>query len=137
MSDRILPTEPRWITEAVLFAIHAQQIERYGGTHGILDRNVVLSSLARPMNRWMYDTGADVADLAAMYLVAFAGTQGFVDGNKRTGLASALVFLDLNGASIHVPGPELYNLTMAVTKHQDEAAAVATYFRKHIELKPA
>jgi hypothetical protein len=34
--------EPRWITESTLLAIHAQQVERYGGAHGVLDKNVVL-----------------------------------------------------------------------------------------------
>lgn len=38
--------EPRWITEPVLMAIHARQIERYGGAHGVLDENVVRSALA-------------------------------------------------------------------------------------------
>ncbi|MBK8058227.1 MAG: Fic family protein [Gemmatimonadetes bacterium] len=39
-----------------------------------------------------YDASADLADLAAAYLVGFARAQGFNDGNKRTGLACALVF---------------------------------------------
>jgi hypothetical protein len=43
VSERALPDEPRWLTEPTLLAIHAQQIERYGGAHGILDENVVLS----------------------------------------------------------------------------------------------
>ncbi|MGH7712887.1 MAG: type II toxin-antitoxin system death-on-curing family toxin [Gemmatimonadaceae bacterium] len=83
--------EPRWISETTLFAIHAQQIERYGGAHGVRDKNVVLSALARARNRWAYDPSADLADLAAAYLVGLARSQGFNDGNKRTGLACALV----------------------------------------------
>jgi len=83
--------EPRWLTEAILLSIHAQQIERYGGAHGMLDPNVVRSALARPINRWAYDDAADLADPAAACLVGFARTQGFNDGNKRTGLACAPV----------------------------------------------
>lgn len=77
--------------------MHAQQIERYGGLHGVLDPNVVLSALVRAINKWGYDEQSDMADLAAMYLVGFAGSQGFNDGNKRTGVACALVFLAING----------------------------------------
>jgi death-on-curing protein len=133
VSQRTLPIEPRWLTEPTLLAIHAQQVERFGGTHGILDENVVLSALARPINRWSYDPDADLADLAAAYLVGFARSQGFSDGNKRTGLACALVFLALNGAPLHVPPAELYALTMAVANNQADDAAVAAYFRDRLK----
>ncbi len=76
MSERELPAEPKWITQPTLFAIHAQQIERYGGAHGIVDANVVLSALARPINRWSYDPPADVADLAAAYLARLRQVAG-------------------------------------------------------------
>jgi death-on-curing protein len=131
--DRALPVEPRWLTEPTLLAIHAQQIERYGGAHGVLDENVVLSALARPINRWSYDPSADLADLAAAYLVGYARSQGFNDGNKRTGLACALVFLALNGAPLHAPPAELYALTMSVAKNRAEDPAVAAYFRDRMK----
>lgn len=125
--------EPRWLTEAMLLAIHARQIERYGGAHGILDPNVVRSTLARPIHRWAYDDDADLADLAASYLVGVARSQGFRDGNKRTGLASALVFLRLNGSSLHVPGKELYALTMQIATGEADDEIAAAYVRSRIE----
>jgi death on curing protein len=131
--DRVLPTESRWLTEPTLLAIHAQQIERYGGAHGVLNENVVLSALARPVNRWSCDPSVDLADLAATYLTGFAGSQGFNDGNKRTGLASALVFLILNDAPLHAPPAELLTLTVAVANRQAEHAAVAAYFRDRMK----
>ena len=124
--------EPRWITESTLLAIHAQQVERYGGLHGVRDKNIVLSSLARPEHRRTYDRSADLADLAAAYLVGFATTQGFSDGNKRTGLACALVFLSINGAHLHVPPVELFALTMAVANGKEDEAKVGAYFRKQL-----
>ena len=133
MSQRALPIEPRWLTETTLLAIHAQQIERYGGAHGILDENVLLSALARPTNHWSYDPNADLADLAAAYLFGFARSQGFRDGNKRTRLACALVFLALNGAPLHVPAAELYALTMTVANNQADDTAVAVYFRDRLK----
>lgn len=129
---RHIPDEPRWITEEMLLALHAQQIERFGGAHGIIDQNVVLSALARPRNRWSYDEAADLADLAAAYLVGFARSQGFSDGNKRTGLSTALVFLALNGVRLHVPPQELYTLTMAIANNQADDSAAATYIRSRL-----
>ena len=113
-------------------AFHAQQVERFGGTHGVIDKNVVLSALARPRQRWSYDGSADVADFAAAYLVGFARSQGFSDGNKRTGLACALVFLALNDVALHVPGAELYAMTMAVANNTADDAEVAAYLRQRL-----
>lgn len=117
----------------MLLALHAQQIERYGGAHGVLDRNVVRSTLARPIHRWAYDPEADLADLAAAYLVDFARSQGFRDGNKRTGLACALVFLALNGHTLHVPPPELYALVMRTALGQADDELDAAYVRAKVE----
>ncbi len=124
------------MTEATLLTIHAQQIERFGGAHGVLDQNVVRSALARPIHRWAYDEEADLADLAAAYLVGFARSQGFNDGNKRTGLACALVFLRLNGYALHVPGKELYALTMQIATGDADDRITAAYVRSHIEAVP-
>jgi death-on-curing protein len=67
---------------------------------------------------------------AAAYLAGYARSQGFRDGNKRTGLACALVFLALNGVSIHVPPAELYALAMAAANNQADDTVVAAYFRR-------
>lgn len=132
MSSLRIAEEPRWLTESILLAIHAQQIERYGGAHGVLDANVVRSALARPIHRWAYDPEPDLADLAAAYLVGFAGSQGFRDGNKRTGLACALVFLSLNGFALHVPPSELHALVMRVATNRADDALVAAYLRERV-----
>jgi death on curing protein len=125
-------TEPRWLTDTTVLAIHAQQIERFGGAHGVRDHDIVLSALARPKQRWHYDPSADLADLAALYLVALSQAQGFVDGNKRTGLACALVFLALNGAALHVDAAELYALNMRIAVNQAGDADVAIYLRERL-----
>jgi len=125
--------ERRWITEAMLLAIHARQIERYGGAHGVLDPNVVGSALARPIQRWTYDESADLPDLAAAYLVGFARSQGFNDGNKRTGLATALVFLSLNGFVLRASPAELYAVVMRVAEGDASDEVVSTYLRSRVE----
>jgi death-on-curing protein len=133
VSDETGVEEPPWLTEAMLMMIHAQQVERYGGAHGILDPNAVRSALARPINRWAYDQDADLADLAASYLVGFARSQGFNDGNERTGLATALVFFRLTGHVLHVAGKELYALTMQVANNEADDEVAAAYLRSRME----
>lgn len=127
--------EPLWIDPQTLHLMHAQQIERFGGSPGVLNRGVVESALGRPMNRYHYGgPEVDLADLAAAYLYGFAQSQGFVDGNKRIGLASALVFLAINGKRLHVSGEELFALTIAVADERVRMReeAVAAWFRERI-----
>jgi death on curing protein len=125
--------EARWLTEASLLAIHAQQVERFGGAHGVIDHNVVLSALAQPQQGWSFDKSADLADFAgfaAAYLVGFARAQGFRDGNKRTGLACALVLLGLNDVAIVASGEDLYQITMDVADNRADDAVVASFLRE-------
>jgi len=99
----------------------------------VRDENVVLSALGRAMHKRAYDPSADLADLAAAYLVGFARSQGFTDGNKRTGLACALVFLAVNGYRLHAPPQELYALTMAAATGQADDAVVAAVLRERLK----
>ena len=85
---------------------------------------MVLSAPAPPQHRFAYDGRADLADLAASYLVGFARAQGFADGNKRTGLAAALVFVAVNGIDLHVRPAELLVLTMDVAIGRKEEGEV-------------
>jgi len=122
--------EPTWISEDVLFAVHAQQIERYGGLHGVRDAKVVDAALNRAKNLWAYDDSSDLTDLAATYLVSFAGSQGFNDGNKRTGVACALVFLAINGISVdHISPSGLIEVTMKVATGDAKPQEVSGFLR--------
>jgi death-on-curing protein len=129
----MLQREPVWLSLDALLIIQQQQIERFGGQSGILDRNVVESALARPRNVFAYRDDADLSDLAAAYLFGFAAKQGFVDGNKRIGVASMLVFLDLNGRPLHVEPPELYRVAIGVARNEMGEAEVAEWLRRVLE----
>jgi death-on-curing protein len=87
-----------FLTEADVFAIHSDQLKRHGGREGVIDKNTVLSATgsaqAHMFGRFLNE---DIAEMAASYLFGFAASQGFVDGNKRTGAACATEFLARNG----------------------------------------
>lgn len=129
---RSVKPEPRWLTDTTVLAIHAQQIERFGGAHGVRDQHVVLSALARPQQRWHYDPSADLADLAALCLVGRSQAQGYVYGNTRAGLACALGFLALNGDVLHVDGSAQYARTMRGATNQANDADVAVHLRERM-----
>jgi death-on-curing protein len=76
--------------------LHFDQIEEYGGSHGVRDEGLIRSAVARPMNKAAYE-GADLAAQAAALLYGLAKNHGYVDGNKRVALAAASTFLRMNG----------------------------------------
>jgi death-on-curing protein len=110
--------------------LHTEQVDRFGGSHGILDPGAVESAVARPRNRFHYEEQADLADLAAAYLFGFAAKQVFVDGNKRIGVAAMLVFLAVNRRPLHVPPDELYALAMDVANGRITEVQVAEWIRR-------
>ena len=88
--------EPRWLTLDMVLAIHDEQLATFGGGAGIRDMGLLESALGRPVNRFGYDAGATVFELAAAYAFGIVRNHPFVDGNKRTGLLAVHAFLFLN-----------------------------------------
>ena len=78
-----------------ILAIHEDQIERYGGAHGIRDPGLLEAALFRPRTGY-YETLVDEA--AALW--DSLSQNPFVDGNKRTAFAATFVFLAINGLDV-------------------------------------
>jgi death on curing protein len=90
--------------------IHEEQLARYGGGAGIRDAGLLDSALGTPRATFGGDlVHEDLFAMAAAHAFHLAQNQPFVDGNKRTGLLAALVFLDLNGIVVTDPGGRLYD----------------------------
>ena len=86
-----------WILDEIVLAVHDEQLAEHGGLPGIRDPGAVQSALARPRNLANYEGCDDIAQLAAAYAYGIARNHGFADGNKRTALVTADLFLMLNG----------------------------------------
>ena len=86
-----------WILDEIVLAVHDEQLAEHGGLSGIRDLGAVQSALARPRNLASYEECDDIAQLAAAYAYGIARNHGFADGNKRTALVIADLFLMLNG----------------------------------------
>lgn len=89
--------EPKWLTLAMVIAIHDESLTAFGGAAGVRDSALLESALARPMNRYHYAPDASLAHLAAAYAYGIVRNHPFVDGDKRTGLLAVQAFLFLNG----------------------------------------
>lgn len=108
-------TDIVFLTLAEVIEIHSDQIERYGGSPGIRDLNLLSSAVAMPSASFGRDyLHADIYEMAAAYAFHIAQNHPFIDGNKRAALASALVFLAMNGISITAQTNKLYDAMIAV-----------------------
>lgn len=115
--------------------IHHDQITRYGGTEGIRDLGLLQSALSMPQagagNQYFH---ADLFEMAAAYLFHIVRNHPFVDGNKRTGVTAALVFLEMNGIQIRASDEALVQTVLAVAEGKLQKGALAGFFRRHIRM---
>ncbi len=93
--------EPEWLDVDIVLDVHAEQLALFGGADGIRDVGLLESALARPLNKYAHGEN-DLAVLAAAYAFGISRNHPFVDGNKRSALASIIVFLGLNGIDFDV-----------------------------------
>jgi death-on-curing protein len=107
--------EPVFLTLDEVLAIHADQIRRYGGNHGVRDVGLLSSALAMPQASFggVY-LHTSLAEMAAAYLFHIAQNHPFVDGNKRAALATALAFIWLSDQRLEAGEDELTELVMGI-----------------------
>lgn len=107
------------------------EVARFGGSDGIRDLGLLASAVAQPSMMFAGEfLHEDLFAMAAAYLFHIVKNHPFVDGNKRTGFVSALVFLEFNGWVLdESPSERLYEATMAVAEGRLEKAALADLLR--------
>jgi len=113
-------------------ALHVEQLRLHGGATGIRDEGMLESALCRPLQKEAYGE-PDLCDLAAAYLYGIAKNHPFVDGNKRTGLAAADLFLYFNVFSLEAEQEDLIQLLTMVAASEIDEDGAAAFFRDHIE----
>ena len=123
---------PVFLTLPEVLQVHRDQADRYGGHQGIRDLGLLQSAIAAPSagysGGYLLD---DVYEMAAAYLFHIVRNHPFVDGNKRTGLASALLFLYVNDIEVEAPLGETERLVLAVATGEADRPEVARFLRKH------
>ena len=113
--------------------IHTSTIEEEGGRHGIRDIALVESAVAAPRASFGGEyLHPDLASMAAAYMFSLVCNHGFVDGNKRVGTLSALVFLDCNGIIAFPPAQELERITLAVAKGEMDKDELVAWWSQRI-----
>ena len=99
-----------YLTMAEVLAMHADQIERYGGSQGVRDHGLLEAALYRPQTGYY----ADLIEEAAALWESLAQNHPFVDGNKRTAFAATYTFLAINGVRFAADAQETYVFVAAL-----------------------
>ena len=122
-------SDPVFLTLHQVKALHRMALDRHGGRDGIRDAATLESAVMHPCNVWLYGQG-DLFDIASAYAFHLAQAQAFLDGNKRTGLAAALVFLEVNGVSVPEATDELYPAMIAIAERRLDKPGMAALLRR-------
>ena len=125
--------EPVFLTLDEVLAIHADQIRRYGGSHGVRDLGLLSSAVAMPQASFggVY-LHTSLAEMAAAYLFHIAQNHPFVDGNKRAALAAAFAFIWLNDRRLEAGEDELTELVMGIAAGRLSKADAAVFINGHV-----
>ena len=87
----------------------------------------------RPRNLVAYEGRDDLAKLAAAYVYGIARNHGFVDGNKRTALVVADLFLMLNGYELASSPADNVLTILGVADGTLSEEELNSWFRKNIK----
>lgn len=123
--------EPKWLTTAVVLAIHESLLAEHGGAGGLRDLGLLEAALASPRHHFAYDR-TEVFVLAAAYAHALIRDHPFHDGNKRVALTSAGVFLELNGHRLAASEADAVRATMALADRKLDLEGYAAWLEASV-----
>jgi death on curing protein len=125
---------PEFLDLEEVLEIHALQLAEFGGIAGVRDLGLLESAVEQARATAFGELlHADMFEMAAAYLFHIVKNHAFLDGNKRTALVTALVFLDINGVSLERDDERLYELTMAAAEGRADKAQIAGQLRKLVD----
>lgn len=121
-----------YLTLEQILLIHEDQLVRYGGSPGLRDLILLESAVFRPQSSFDgEDLYATIFYKAASLMISFILNHAFLDGNKRTGIASMLVFLELNGYKLKISQKALVNTALGVESKKINIKKLAALLKKH------
>jgi death on curing protein len=122
----------RFLTLSEVLLIYEDQIRRYGGSYGVRDLSLLSSAVYVPQStfekHYLHKT---IPEMAAAYAFHICNNHALIDGNKRLALASALVFLDINGFDFDCSEDDIYRIMMEVAGSSMSKAELTEKFIRY------
>jgi death-on-curing protein len=122
----------KYLTPEQILFLHARLIDETGGRHGLRELGLLESAAARPRPTFGgEDLYPDLFSQAAALMDSLIRNHPFVDGNKRTGIAAAALFLMANGYRLAAINPELEAFTRRVAEARPDLSEIADWLKAH------
>ena len=120
------------LTKEQVISIHSSLVEATGGTDGVRDDKLLESALEAPFQTFGgNDLYPALIQKAARLGYSLISTHPFVDGNKRIGIHTMLVFLALNGVEIECTQKELIDIGLSLADGSMNADQLLIWLSRH------
>ena len=122
----------KYLSEAELIAINHEMVAKYGGLHGVRDINFLRLAVGRPqMSAGLKDAYPTIYLKAASIFHSIINNHPFLDGNKRTSLFSAILFLEYNGFQVNFTKEEGIKFTLGAHNDDWTVEQIADWIKSH------
>jgi len=125
--------DPEWDL-AILIYIHDHIIDASGGSKGFHNEGLLKSALARPNHSVLgEDAYNDIFLKAVALLDAIARNHGFRDGNKRTAMAAAVLYLSQNDVKVEFTNEEYEDIMLHVVNNKPSVEEIKEWLLEHVD----
>ena len=122
----------RYITGEEILRLHFKVIDDYGGSHGVRSESRLRSVIEAPRQEiFGVEQYLTLEEKAAVYARNIIGDHPFADGNKRTGITVASIFLMRNGVHLTATPKELEDFAVHVATDHLSIEDISAWLKAH------
>ncbi len=122
----------KYLSTKQLLLIHSAEIDETGGMHGVQDIKILHSLASQPQQSFnREELYPNVFTKAAVYVRNIIQSHPFLDGNKRTGISSGIIFLEYNGHQFKAERGEIEKFAIQVAKENTKIDKISAWLKKH------
>jgi len=122
----------KYLTPQDILVIHSEVVDATGGSHGIRDLGLLISTTERPKaafaGKEAYKT---IFEKAAVYLESLVSYHVFTDGNKRTGIVASARSLFINGYELKASNKELERFVLKVAIKKLDIPQISKWLKEN------
>lgn len=129
---RFIKSVTHFLSEAEVIAINEEMVSQYGGLHGVRDLSLLRLAIGRPqMSIAFQDAYKSIFDKAGALFHSIINNHPFLDGNKRTSLFSAILFLEYNGWIVEFKRKEAVKFTRKAHNEDYKVEQISSWLKDH------
>ncbi len=123
----------RFLTAEEVLFIHKRILDETGGMKGVREIAALQSALARPQATFAGEAlYPDIFAKTAAMMESLIRNHPFLDGNKRVGLTSGVIMLQLNGFHLTAPPDAIEAFILDIAQGKLEVRVIAVWLREHV-----